>query len=106
MAPKTTAPKKAAAKKPATTTKGKTLPEVLAEDGVLAEAPKTTKGATFQEAAARDNQYEGAQGYTGAVPDDTPNSAYTVAGRLGGEPTPEDDKNLARSARDTVGGKA
>lgn len=30
------------------------------------------------------------QGFQGTVPDETPNSAYTVAGRLAGEPTPED----------------
>lgn len=32
------------------------------------------------------------QGYRGTVPDETPNRAYTVAGVLAGEPTPEAPK--------------
>lgn len=40
-----------------------------------------------------------ARGYLGAVPDPTPNSAYTVRGVTGGAKTPETDRQLAGQAK-------
>lgn len=41
---------------------------------------------------------EAEQGYHGEVADPTPNHAYTVAGVVSGEPTPETDKDAAAAA--------
>lgn len=38
------------------------------------------------------------QGYSGSVPDPTPNKNYTVAGVTAGKPTPETDEKLAEKA--------
>lgn len=40
-----------------------------------------------------------AKGFFGTEVDPTPNSAYTLAGVLAGEPTPETDKDTAKAAR-------
>lgn len=42
------------------------------------------------------------QGFRGAAVDPTPNHAYTVAGVTAGEPTPETDADLAKSAREAT----
>lgn len=42
---------------------------------------------------------EAEQGFRGVEVDDTPNSAYTVAGVVAGEPTPETDVELSRKRR-------
>ncbi|MFE5332559.1 hypothetical protein ACFRCG_39895 [Embleya sp. NPDC056575] len=39
------------------------------------------------------------RGFLGVETDPTPNSAYTVAGVLAGEPTPETDPDAAAAAR-------
>lgn len=39
------------------------------------------------------------RGFLGVETDPTPNSAYTVAGVLAGEPTPETDPDAAAEAR-------
>jgi len=46
---------------------------------------------------------EQAQGYSGAVPDKTPNHAYTLAGVVAGERTPEFDEGLAQQPATTSG---
>lgn len=43
------------------------------------------------------------QGYRGKVIDPTPNRAYTVAGRVDGDPTPETDSDAADEARKARG---
>lgn len=50
--------------------------------------------------AAVDEEHE--RGYRGAVPDPTPNEAYTVAGVVSGMPTPETDRDAAKAARESV----
>ena len=44
-----------------------------------------------------------AKGYHGVAIDPTPNHAYTVAGRIAGEPTPETDDKAAEEARKARG---
>lgn len=44
-------------------------------------------------------EVEQEQGYRGVEVDQTPNSAYTVAGVTSGEPTPETDPELSKKRR-------
>lgn len=60
------------------------------------DAPADTKAAKEVQ-TAMDKETE--QGFRGVEVDDTPNSAYTVAGVVAGEPTPETDVELSRKRR-------
>lgn len=51
------------------------------------------------EAVQKLTDKETEQGYTGTVPDPTPNENYTVAGVTSGAPTPETDEGAAEAAR-------
>jgi hypothetical protein len=59
---------------------------------VNAEAEKL-KGDLPERVAKADEQ-----GYWGSVPDPTPNEAYTLAGVIEGQPTPETDAKLRAAA--------
>ncbi|MGW4663185.1 hypothetical protein [Streptosporangium sandarakinum] len=60
--------------------------------------PKKTEPVETE--AAKEVQHvmdiEARQGFRGVEVDPTPNSAYTIAGVLGGEPTPETDRGKRR----------
>lgn len=61
------------------------------------------KDAPVETEAAKKVQHamdiEAEQGFRGVEVDDTPNSAYTVAGVVAGEATPETDVELSRKRR-------
>lgn len=56
-----------------------------------------TKKTTARKAAPREKETE--QGYRGAVPDETPNENYTVAGVLAAKPVPETEAERRRKGR-------
>lgn len=60
------------------------------------DAPVETEAAKHAQTVMDE---EAKKGFRGVEVDDTPNSAYTVAGVVAGEPTPETDVELSRKRR-------
>lgn len=64
-------------------------------EGPARRRGRAREGGDAGEAEVADRLHEEqAKGYQGTVPDETPNSAYTVGGVTAHEETPESDENL------------
>lgn len=69
------------------------------ETSEKSSAPKASRTGDLGAAQVQAKiEREQAQGYRGVVADPTPNSAYSIAGVTGGEPTPETDDAAADAA--------
>lgn len=53
-----------------------------------------------QQSPAERAEQDAEQGYSGTVPDPTPNEHYTVQGVTSGKPTPETDDDARRKVRE------